>query len=138
HTAQAIETVPHEVHRLEISVQAPFDEFRRRYEAAVPRFDMQRLEGWLRDGVDWTDIVEETTELAPHGFLIYWSLDGTSLMGLAGESGRCIEYLMGNHTIAQPMYRQNPAILLYAPLRTAIYVDAEDATRFTVDQPSTR
>lgn len=43
---------------------------------------------------------------------------------------------MGNHTIAQKMYRYNPAILLYAPLRTAIVED--DATWFTVDQPSTR
>ena len=41
-------------------------------------------------------------------------------MGLAGDGARCVEYLMGNHTIAQKMYRYNPAILLYAPLRTAI------------------
>jgi hypothetical protein len=137
-TVQAIETVPHEVHRLAIAVQTPFDEFRRRYEAAVPRFDMRRVEGWRRDGADWGAIVEETTELAAHGFLIYWSFDGTGLMGLAGDSGCCVEYLMGNHTIAQRMYRQDPAILLYAPLRTAIYVDAEGATRFAIDQPSTR
>jgi hypothetical protein len=36
------------------------------------------------------------------------------------------------------MYRYNPAILLYAPLRTAIVEDVDDATWFTVDQPSTR
>jgi hypothetical protein len=36
------------------------------------------------------------------------------------------------------MYRYNPAILLYAPLRTAIVEDADGATWFSVDQPSTR
>jgi hypothetical protein len=36
------------------------------------------------------------------------------------------------------MYRYNPAILLYAPLRTAIVEDADHATWFTFDQPSTR
>jgi uncharacterized protein (DUF302 family) len=36
------------------------------------------------------------------------------------------------------MYRYNPAILLYAPLRTAIVEDADGVTWFTVDQPSTR
>jgi hypothetical protein len=43
-----------------------------------------------------------------------------------------VEYLMGNHTIAQRMYRYNPSILLYAPLRTA----ADERTWFTLDQPS--
>jgi hypothetical protein len=59
-------------------------------------------------------------------------------MSLAGDRGRCVEYLMGNHTIAQKMYRYNPAILLYAPLRTAIVEDADHATWFSVDQPTTR
>jgi uncharacterized protein (DUF302 family) len=36
------------------------------------------------------------------------------------------------------MYRYNPAILLYAPLRIAIVEDTDGATWFTVDQPSTR
>jgi hypothetical protein len=36
------------------------------------------------------------------------------------------------------MHRYNPAILLYASLRTAIVEDADSATWFTVDQPSTR
>jgi len=44
----------------------------------------------------------------------------------------------GNHTIAQKIYRYNPAILLHAPLRTAIVQDVGDATWFTVDQSSTR
>ena len=137
-TVQAIETIPHEVHRLTVAVQAPFDVFCRRYEAAVPRFDMRRFEEWQRDGADWDAIVQETSELATHDFLIYWRFDGTALMGLAGDRGRCVEYLMGNHTIAQQMYRLDPAILLYAPLRTAIYVDAGDTTRLAIDQPSTR
>jgi len=36
------------------------------------------------------------------------------------------------------MYRYDPAVMLYAPLRTAIYVDAGGTTRFAIDQPSTR
>ena len=39
---------------------------------------------------------------------------------------------------AKKMYRYNPAILLYAPLRTAIVEDADGATWFSVDQPRTR
>ena len=44
---------------------------------------------------------------------------------------------MGNHTVAERMYRHNPGIILSAPLRTTIYEDHDDRLWFTVDQPST-
>jgi hypothetical protein len=44
---------------------------------------------------------------------------------------------MGNQAIAEKVYRQDPAVMLYAPLRALIYIDAGDRTRFAVDQPST-
>jgi len=36
------------------------------------------------------------------------------------------------------MYRYNPGIMLHAPLRTVIVEDADHATWFTFDQPSTQ
>jgi hypothetical protein len=134
----SIETISHQVDRLTIQIDDSFDGFRNRYERAVPEFHRERFDSFIKEGVDWQTVLEATAENAPHDFILYWSHDFTSLMGLAGDRGRCVEYLMGNHTIAQKMYRYNPAILLYAPLRTAIVEDADGATRFTVDQPSTR
>jgi hypothetical protein len=134
----SIETVSHQVDRLTIQIDDTFDGFRNRYEHAVPVFQSERFESLTERGVDWQTVLEATAENAPHGFILYWSHDFTSLMRLAGDRGRCVEYLMGNHTIAQKMYRYNPAILLYAPLRTAIVEDADGAIWFTVDQPSTR
>ena len=103
-----------------------------------PGNEQKRFDSLVERGVDWQTILEATAENAPHDFILYWSHDFTSLMSLAGDRGRCVEYLMGNHTIAEKMYRYNPAILLYAPLRTAIVEDADGVTWFTVDQPSTR
>jgi hypothetical protein len=137
-TRDRIEIVPHEVKRLSIAVGEPFETFRARYEQAVPEFDAERFEQLAEENVDWDTIIKATAENAPHDFIIYWSRDFGSLLRLAGERLRCVEYLMGNHTIAQRMYHHNPAILLYAPLRTAIYEDAAGETWFTVDQPSTR
>ena len=134
----SIETVSHQVDRLTIQIGDSFDGFRTRYERAVPAFRSERFDSLIERGVDWQTILEATTGNAPHDFILYWAHDFTSLMRLAGDRGRCVEYLMGNHTIAEKMYRYNPAILLYAPLRTAIVEDAEHATWFTVDQPSTR
>jgi hypothetical protein len=134
----SIETISHQVDRLTIRIDDSFDGFRHRYEQAVPVFQTARFESLVERRVDWRTVLAATAENAPHDFILYWSHDFTSLMSLAGDRGRCIEYLMGNHTIAQRMYRYNPAILLYAPLRTAIVEDADGATWFTVDQPSTR
>jgi uncharacterized protein (DUF302 family) len=44
---------------------------------------------------------------------------------------------MGSSAIDGTVCRQEPALMLYLPLRTLIYVDDDDRTRFAVDQPST-
>ncbi len=59
-------------------------------------------------------------------------------MRVAGHGQRCTTYLMGNHTIAERMYRHNPGVMLYAPLRTTIHEDRRGELWFSVDQPSTR
>src|SRR6201995_6160555 len=133
-----IETISHQVDRLTIQIDDSFDGFRNRYERAVPVFQRARFDSFVERGVDWQTVLEAPADNAPHYFILYWSHDFTSLMSLAGDRGRCVEYLMGNHTIAERMYRYNPAILLYAPLRTAIVEDEHGVTWFTVDQPSTR
>ena len=69
--------------------------------------------------------------------LRYWRLDVTALLAQAGPGWKCVEYLMGNHTIAEQMYRHDPTALLHAPLRTMIHADRDGATFFTIDQPST-
>jgi hypothetical protein len=133
-----IETISHQVDRLTIQIDDSFDGFRNRYEQAVPVFQSERFDSLVERDADWQAILQATADNAPHDFILYWSHDFTSLMSLAGDRGRCVEYLMGNHTIAERMYRYNPAILLYAPLRTAVVEGADGATSFAVDQPSTR
>jgi Domain of unknown function DUF302 len=137
-TVTVIRTVAHEVNRLEIAVGPPYGDFRDRYERAVPPFDAGRFAGLARAGASWEEVLRATEENAPYGFISYWSFDAQPIMGLAGDRWKCVEYLMGNHTIAQRMYTINPAVMLYAPLRTAIYEDREGVTWFAVDQPSTR
>jgi hypothetical protein len=128
---------PHQVNRLTIEISAPYQDFRARYEKAVPRFDTERFNRFVTDRAGWDTIDQATRANAPHGFIIYWSQDFSPLMGLAGNRLPCVGYLMGNHVTAEKMYRHDPAIVLYAPLRTAILTDAEGGTRFVIDQPST-
>jgi hypothetical protein len=134
----SIETISHRVDRLTIPIDDSFEGFRNRYEQAVPEFQRDRFDSFVERGADWPTVVAATAENAPHDFIRYWSQDFTPLMGLAGDRGRCVGYLMGNHTIAQRMYRYNPGVMLYAPLRTAIVEDADQAAWFTIDKPSTQ
>lgn len=137
-SAATVTEVAHEVVRLSIDTGMPFGTFRERYEQAVPSLDVDRFTSLVSGQDSWDAIVAATAENAPHGFIRYWSSDVGSLMRLAGDAGSCASYLMGNHTIAQRMYTHDPAVMLYAPLRTALHEDRQGAVRFSVDQPSTR
>lgn len=124
--------VPRTVHRLVIDVDARFDDFRSRYEAAVPAYDLSRL-----GRVDtWDDVRAEADRAAPNGFLRYATIEAGPLFAIAGHQARSVVYLMGNHTIAETMYRHDPAIMLYAPLRTVLYEDLDGGTHFALDRPS--
>jgi hypothetical protein len=122
------------VTRLVIDVDAPFDDFRARYEQAVPAFSPDKIVGLP----DWNAVVARTAALAPHGFLLYGKVDATPVMKLNGHTERAVTYLMGNHTLAEKMYGKNPGVMLYAPLRTVLYEDPKGKVHFSIDQPSTR
>ncbi|GAA2616302.1 hypothetical protein GCM10010399_54020 [Dactylosporangium fulvum] len=126
----------HEVHRLTVDIDASYDDFRARYEEAVPPLD-ERVVQLIQQGAGWSTVSEATRANAPYGFVRYWRMDVSPLMRLAGHDVPGTEYLMGNHLIAERMYAEEPAILLHAPLRAAIHGTAGGAARFVIDQPST-
>jgi hypothetical protein len=127
----------HLVHRLDIGVNAGYEALQRNFELAVPAFDRERHAQLIRDGGNWDDVVADVKATAPHDFLIYWKLDIPPLLRTAGHATRCCEYLMGNHVIAETMFRHDPRVTLYVPLRVLLLEDPAGATRFLMDQPST-
>ena len=110
--------------------------FQARYEAVVPRLQVERVGELLSKGAPWSDIVELMKANAPHGFAIYFINDVHRVMSAAGDTADCIAYLMGNHVIAESMFRYDARALLYAPLRTLLWEDSEGRAWFTIDQPS--
>ena len=122
------------VTRLVIDVDGSFDDFRARYEQAVPAFAPDKILGLP----DWNAVLARTAELAPHGFLLYGKVDASPVMKLNGHKERAVTYLMGNHTVAETMYGKDPGVMLYAPLRTVLYEDTNGKVHFAIDQPGTR
>ncbi|MDX3852146.1 DUF302 domain-containing protein [Streptomyces sp. AK02-01A] len=132
----AIQAMDHTMTRLRIVVDAPFEAFRSRFELAVPPVDIARITGLVQKRATWEEMKSAVAANAPHAFMIYAAVDVKPLMVLAGHERRFVEYLMGNHVIAERMFRHDPAALLYAPLRVALYED-DGRTVFAIDQPST-
>jgi hypothetical protein len=65
--------VAHDVHRLQIPIDLTYEEFRRRYEQAVPVFDLNRYAA-LDPDIDRATVRAMTDDDAPHGLC---SSDGT-------------------------------------------------------------
>jgi hypothetical protein len=135
-TQPQIAAVDWAARRLAIEVDGSFENTVARYEAAVPTYPAALFQQLVADNAGWQTVLDRTGEIAEHGFLIYWKLAADPLMGLAGNTARCTAYLMGNHTIAERMYRHDPTAMLYAPLRTVISQPPGGPTLFSTEQPS--
>lgn len=131
-----VRAVSRSVTRLEVATEQDYEELRTRYEEAVPPLDAARTFALAQEEAPWSRVLELAAENAPHEFMIYWKFDAQPLLGLAGDHARCTEYLMGNHTIAERMFRHDAGALLHAPLRTTIHEDPEGRVRFAIDRPS--
>jgi hypothetical protein len=115
-----------------IALPEPYDAARERYETLVPEVDSARFS----DMDSWQAVLELAEINAPHGFMRYASMDVTQTMALSRLPWKATQYLMGNHTIAEGVYRHDPSVMLHAPLRTLLYVDVTGDTKLAVDQPS--
>lgn len=129
--------IPHLVNRLVIDTGDTFEDLRQRFESLVPAIDFAELTTQIESG-DVARVQRYTAEHAPHSFVTFWTFDPTPMMNLVGHSTRAITYMMGNNVIAETMYRHHPGVMLYAPLRTEIYEDAQGAVHLSIDQPSTK
>lgn len=124
--------VEHAVRRLQFPLPGAFVDVRQRYERLVPPLDRDAF----AQAPNWAAAVELAKELAPHGFMRYFSTDVGSAMVGSSTVQPTVQYLMGNHTIAERMYRHDPAVMLHAPLRVLIFQTVLGDTMMALDQPS--
>ena len=129
--------VPHTMNRIDIFTGLEFDGFIAAFEKAAPPADL--ASGVRRSssrGGSWDDVLAAAATNAPNDLMVYAKIDALPLFLLAGHTTKATEYLLGNHTIAETMFRHDPKALLYAPLRLLIYADADGNAVFSMDQPS--
>ena len=127
---------PHAMNRIDISAGVGFDEFVAVFEKAAPPFDPALVAEIVERGGNWDDVLAAAAINAPNDLMVYAKIDALPVLYLAGHTTKAVEYLLGNHTIAETMFRHDPKALLYAPLRVLIYADADGNAVFSMDQPS--
>lgn len=127
----------HSMTRVDIRTGMAFDEFRAAFEKAAPPFDYDVTYRIVAGGGSWDDVCAAAGANAPNGLMVYGTIDATSLLAVAGHRTKAVEYLLGNHVIAESMFRHNALTLLYAPLRVLVHADADDNAVFSMDRPST-
>ena len=125
-------TFDHPTRRLVVALPMPYDDARERYETLVPEADFARF----FQMASWQATLELAEVNAPHGFMRYYRMDVTAVMASSQSFWKATQYLMGNHTIAERMFRHDPSVMLHAPLRTLLYTDPDGDTKLAVDQPS--
>ncbi|SUA03840.1 protein of uncharacterised function DUF302 [Mycolicibacterium fortuitum] len=122
----------HLVRRVQVPLPGPYGDVRERYEHLVPVVDAAAFAA----ANDWAATLEVAKSLAPHGFMRYFSTDVTAAMTGSTTVRPTALYLMGNHTIAERMYRHDPAVMLHAPLRVVICQSVAGGTTMVLDRPS--
>jgi hypothetical protein len=128
--------VAHSLNRIDIFTGVEFDDFITAFEKFAPPVDLAGVRAIVERGGSWDDVLAAAKINAPNELMVYAKIDALPLMGLAGHTNKATEYLLGNHTIAETMFRHDPKALLYAPLRLLIYADADGNAVFSMDQPS--
>jgi uncharacterized protein DUF302 len=130
-------TITHRVNRLVIDTDETFDDVRQRFEDLVPTLDFDELTDLIEAG-DLSRVQQYTAEHAPNSFVNFWTFNPTPMMTLAGHRRRAVTYMVGNNVIVETMYRHDPGVMLYAPMRTEIYEGADGRVHLSIDQPSTK
>jgi hypothetical protein len=132
-TYTALPATTHQMTRVNIVTGIEFETFCAALESAAPPFDRERFSRCE----DWADVVNTMLTFAPHGLTVYARLDTRAMLALSRVDTPAIEYLLGNHVIAETMAHHDPNALLYAPLRVLVYADDAGNAIFAIDRPST-
>ncbi len=135
-TSADYQVVSHTMNRIDVATGVAFDEFRAAFEKAAPPFDPAPVLQIAERGGSWDEVLAAAAINALNELMVYATIDALPLLFLAGHTTKAVEYVLGNHTIAETMFHHDPRALLYAPLRGLIYADADSNAVFSMDRPS--
>jgi hypothetical protein len=128
--------VPVAVNRIELETAVAFETLRRAFEREVPPLDENKFRQLLADGAEWREFVRAAGGNGIHSFVVFWQSHPTPIMKAGGSDAPSAAYLIGDYATIARMFRHDPGVLLYAPIRVELHVNRAGRTVLSVDQPS--
>ncbi len=114
----------------------PFGDVTTAFERQLGRFDPGVYQA-LAAGGDAEGARAKIEAMAgPSGFMLFGTNDHGSLLRLAGQQRKAVQYVVGNPLFALRMTQHDIRASLYAPLRVLIYENEEGKTCVEYDRPS--
>ena len=124
------------VDHVRLATDKPFGDVTTAFEQQLGRFDPDVYKG-LAEGGDAEGARAKIEAMAgPSGFMLFATQDHGSLLRLAGQKRRAIQYVVGNPLFALQMTQHDIRASLYAPLRVLVYEDEQGQTCVEYDRPS--
>lgn len=124
------------IDHVRLATDKPFEEVAKGIERQLGRFDPDVYKA-LAGSADAEGVRAKIEAMAgPSGFMLFGTNDHGSLLRLAGQKRKAIQYVVGNPLFAMQMTQHDVRAGLYAPLRVLLYQNEEGKTRLEYDKPS--
>jgi hypothetical protein len=103
--------------RLELTVEAPYADLQRRLDEAAPELGPDDTAGLESGREAWGDFVRGLAWTSPSGFVRLWRHEPDAVLRHSGSTIASTTYLLADLAATARALRQDPAALLYLPVR---------------------
>ena len=124
------------VDHIRLETNKPFEEVAKAFERQLGRFDPDVSKSLIAGGDTEGARARIAAMAGPSGFMLFGTNDHGSLLRLAGQKRKAIQYVVGNPLFALQMTQHDIRASLYAPLRVLLYESEEGKTCLEYDKPS--
>src|SRR5262249_23532489 len=105
-----------------------FEDVARAFERQLGRFEPDVTRSLIAGGDFEAARARIEAMAGPSGFMLFGTTDHCSLLRIAGQERKGVQYVVGNPLFALQMTQYDIRASLYAPLRLLIYENAERKT----------
>jgi len=124
------------IEHVHVETEKPFGEVAAALEARMGKFDPIVLEELGRGAAPESARARLERMAGPSGFMLFDTQNHGSLLRLAGQERKAVQYIVGNPLFAFQMTQHDIRASLYAPLRVLLYENGEGKTCVEYDRPS--
>jgi uncharacterized protein (DUF302 family) len=124
------------VDHVRLATDKPFEDVVKAFERQLGRFDPDVYKSLAAGGNAEGTRAKIETMAGPSGFMLFGTNDHGSLLRLAGQKRKAVQYVVGNPLFALQMTQHDIRASLYAPLRVLLYENEDRKTCVEYDKPS--